>query len=265
MCPVIPIQGGGKPRNFESFAMAVAQPRYQLMAQSLLADITNKRYPVGSLLPTEAKLCEQFGVSRHTVREAMRQLLELGLVSRRQGIGTRVERIPSETSFLLSAHSIYDVMQYIAETTLVILGVNDVVADDRLSEQLSCNRGRRWLHIKGYRQLTEPHGPPISCSEIYVNAAFSGVRDMLPPRETPIHGLIERHYGERIVELRQDIKAVPMPADYAKILEVPENSPGLHIMRHFINSNGEPLEISINTHPSDRFNYTFRLRRDRKI
>lgn len=244
--------------------MAVAQPRYLLLAQSLLADITNKRYPVGSLLPTESELCKQYGVSRHTVREAMRRLLDLGLVSRRQGIGTRVEGMPSEMSFLLTTHSVYDVMQYIAETTLIILSVKDIVADELLSEKLNCSPGRRWLHIHGYRRLADERALPISCSEIYVNAAFNGVRDMLPPREIPIHALIERHYGEQIVELRQNIKAVHMPADYAKILEVPENSPGLHIMRHFINSNGEPLEISINTHPSDRFNYTFRLRRERK-
>ncbi len=67
------------------------QPRYLLLAQDLIQDIDTGRYPVGSLLPTELELCEQFGVSRHTVREAVRRLREMGLVTRHQGIGTRVK------------------------------------------------------------------------------------------------------------------------------------------------------------------------------
>ena len=67
------------------------QHRYAALAQSLLHDIESGRYPVGSLLPTEIELVEQFGLSRHTVREAIRQLQQVGLVTRRKGVGTRVK------------------------------------------------------------------------------------------------------------------------------------------------------------------------------
>jgi len=68
-----------------------AQPRYLAVAERLSQAITQGEYGVGSLLPTESELCDKFGVSRHTVREALRKLRDLGLVTRHQGVGTRVE------------------------------------------------------------------------------------------------------------------------------------------------------------------------------
>src|SRR3546814_19168491 len=64
-----------------------SQPRYLEVADALLADIMAGQFPVGTMLPTEIELCGRFDVSRFTVREALRRLDEMGLVSRRQGSG----------------------------------------------------------------------------------------------------------------------------------------------------------------------------------
>ena len=68
------------------------RPLYQIVAESLIAAIQRGEHPVGSELPSETALCARFNVSRNTVREAVRLMEQAGLVSRRQGIGTRVER-----------------------------------------------------------------------------------------------------------------------------------------------------------------------------
>jgi DNA-binding transcriptional MocR family regulator len=62
--------------------------RHARVSQALLEDISAGRYEVGARLPSEAELEKRFGVSRHTVREAMRRLRDLGVVSARAGIGT---------------------------------------------------------------------------------------------------------------------------------------------------------------------------------
>src|SRR5258708_40270139 len=62
------------------------QPRYMQLAQTLINEIQSGRFPVGSTIPTEFKLCEQFGPSRSTVREAVKQLVQLGMAVR-QGEG----------------------------------------------------------------------------------------------------------------------------------------------------------------------------------
>jgi DNA-binding FadR family transcriptional regulator len=58
--------------------------------EALGADIVGGRYQPGELLPREAELTEQYGVSRTSVREAMKVLAAKGLVEIRQKIGTRV-------------------------------------------------------------------------------------------------------------------------------------------------------------------------------
>lgn len=65
-------------------------PLWSRLAQALANDIVSGKYPVDSLLPTEMQLMELHDVSRHTVREALAELVQLGLIERRPRSGTRV-------------------------------------------------------------------------------------------------------------------------------------------------------------------------------
>lgn len=61
-----------------------------IVVEKILKQIVEKKYKVGDKLPNESMLCEEFGVSRITVREAIKRLSMLGLVSAQQGRGTFV-------------------------------------------------------------------------------------------------------------------------------------------------------------------------------
>ena len=65
----------------------VEAPLYRRVVDALREDIVSGRSAVGDRLPTEDALCRRFGVSRHTVREALRAPREEGLVASRQGAG----------------------------------------------------------------------------------------------------------------------------------------------------------------------------------
>ena len=67
---------------------------YQDLARSLIAELAHGRYSVGSRLPAERDLAQQYGVSRPTVREAMIALEVQGLVDVRIGSGAYVRRLP---------------------------------------------------------------------------------------------------------------------------------------------------------------------------
>ena len=68
------------------------QPMYLTLAGELRDGILGKRWKPGDLLPSEAQLCRDFGVSRGTVIKALEVLLDEGLAQRRQGVGTFVSR-----------------------------------------------------------------------------------------------------------------------------------------------------------------------------
>ncbi|WP_121067950.1 phosphonate metabolism transcriptional regulator PhnF [Chachezhania antarctica] len=71
-------------------------PLWKSIADELTADIAEGRHAPGSKLPTEAQLAARFGVNRHTVRRAMAELAEEGLVHARRGAGVFVAAQPTD-------------------------------------------------------------------------------------------------------------------------------------------------------------------------
>ena len=67
-------------------------PLYRRIEEDLLTQIAEGQLGSGEALPTERELCEQYGVSRITVRRAVRELEIRGYVHRKQGKGTFVSR-----------------------------------------------------------------------------------------------------------------------------------------------------------------------------
>ena len=239
--------------------LIASPPQYVLVAQRLIADITGGRYPVGSLLPTEFELCTQFGVSRHTIREAIRRLQERGLVTRQRGIGTSVKASRVETRYVQSTAAISDLPRYVDDTRLVTSEAAEVIADDALAELLRCPEGQRWLKVTGFRYAGKDK-LPMALTEIYVNAAYGGIGKLIGTMKVPVYTLIEKQYGITIVEVRQEIRATTIGAADAKRLSVKPGSAGLVVTRRYFGDNDRPVEVAVNLHPADRFSYSMSMR-----
>lgn len=243
-----------------SASLGAAQPRYVLLAQSLMQDITDERYAVGSLLPTEGELCRQFGVSRHTVREALRRLREAGLVSRHQGVGTRVKAKRSEKRYVQSMASLADLMQYAQKTRLEVRSTREVVAGGALCGLLRCKEGQRWLLFEGPRFVGRST-VPMAHTQVYIPPAYAAIRQHIGSLNVAIYTLIEKHFDERILEVGQEIGAVTLSSKVARLLHVRPSSPGLSITRHYFGEDDRVLEVAVNLHPQlDLYRYSMRLR-----
>jgi len=68
-------------------------PLYMQIAEQLDDAIRSMKFAAGALLPTEKMLSRQYGVSRHTIRTAIRCLRDRGMLSTRPGVGTLVKGI----------------------------------------------------------------------------------------------------------------------------------------------------------------------------
>src|SRR5580700_3646758 len=74
-------------------------PKYLPVYKELRGRLDRGDLPIGSLLPAEDRLCSQFGVTRYTLREALRILEREGFIQRRRRAGTRVLARPSKHLF----------------------------------------------------------------------------------------------------------------------------------------------------------------------
>ncbi len=239
----------------KDFPAITSAPRYQQLSAVLARELREGRYAVGSLLPPEPELCQRFAVSRHTVREAVRQLCDMGLVSRHQGVGTVVRASHSDKQYSASLSSLSDLMAYAQGTRLKVLGSRRVEADAALSAQLRCQEGERWLEWNTCRYPVDG-GEPIVHMRVFVRPECEGMRGELESGKAWVFGLIEKYGGERILEAQQVVGAVALPADSARLLGVKPRSPGLLVRRFYLGRNGRLLSVSLNMHPPGRVEFT---------
>lgn len=229
--------------------------KHALIAEALSSDIQGGRYKVGDLLPSEAELGAAFGVSRHTVRIALRTLHSLGLVISQQGVGTLVNKDQLTSRYSHAFNSASDLLQYATSTKPRVIDTTQIVVDPERSDYLGCRPGEHWWRIRTLR-FAATGLAPVAYSEIHIPLAFGAVLADIPKSKHPIFALIEQRFHESIVEIRQDICAITVNNVEADYLEVPRKAPGLEITRRYIGKNGRTLEAARSVHPSGSFKYS---------
>jgi DNA-binding GntR family transcriptional regulator len=243
--------------------LAAALPRYRVVAQALLRDIENGRYQIGERLPTEAQVCAQFGVSRHTAREAMRRLAEAGMLVRRAGVGTTVKAAnQAQGRYTARVSDLSDLFAFNRQTRFELLAEDSVLVDATLAEILPGASGQRWVRFTVLRHAPRTPGPIVH-THILMRPGYEAVRERIGEPGAMVYELIEHLHGQRISELRQEISCVRTPAAIARLLGTRPGSPALRVLRWYVAADASVLSVAINTYPEERFKLTTRWRLDR--
>ena len=128
--------------------------------QTDLAALINKT-PAGQRLPSEPELAKQLGVSRATLREAMRSFETQGLIRRRQGSGTfvvgKVQALDSGLEVLESLETI--AKRQGLEVSVSDLSIEAVTADDDLAASLNVAVGAKLTRV---RRVIRADGRPVA-------------------------------------------------------------------------------------------------------
>jgi GntR family transcriptional regulator len=237
-------------------------PLYARVVASLKTEILKGTYPVGTQLPSEDILSDQFSVSRHTVREALRRLRDDGLVVSRKGAGTTVLRPAVGQSYVQEVASIDDLFSFVKALRFRVDIVQIVTADTTLAKRIGGSEGEKWLKIAGYRYPIGKEHPACSL-DVYVNGDYAGVARLLDNNKGPIFELIETLYGERIVEVEQVFNMSPMPADVAGALNVKAGDVAVEVIRTFRTTSGKMAQVAIAHYPVEGFTFSMKLRRSK--
>jgi DNA-binding GntR family transcriptional regulator len=242
-------------------ALGARTPQYALVAGRLMASIREGRYRPGTLLPAESALCEQFGVSRITVRAAMKELELRGLVSRRPGIGTRVEAATAPERFVHSADTIEGIMQFTAGLSFQVLKAESIRADEELALRLDWARGQELLRVSGLR--VERSGRPVCSSVHYIASAYAVPARELQGRTGSIAVFLAKRQGEEIAEARQIIEARNLSSAQARVLKAKPREAALATRRWYYTATGRLLIVTESLFPQGRYTYSVRMRRER--
>jgi GntR family transcriptional regulator len=234
--------------------------RYLRIAADLRRAIAGGRYPVGAQLPTEHELCRQLGVSRFTVREAIRVLATSGLVRRKPRAGTVVTALPDDTRYRHSIGSLRDLGQYAQTTDFQYVYVGRVELTKAMARLLSARAGQEWIYAMALRREVGG-GKPLGLTRLYLNPALKGIERALRGAHSPVYSIIEKEFGLRIDRVEQVINGIVLDEHDATNLEVPPGSPGLSIRRSYFDESGRLIELADNVHPASRFAYRIELRR----
>jgi len=156
------------------------RPHFADIARELTEGIASGRFPVGSYLPTELELRDHYQTSRHTVRAALHELQQLGLVSRRKNAGTRVESMQPRNDFRPSLASVDDLVQFGSEHLRLVQSTQHIEASARLAKTLRCAQGTQRIVLMYQRNSEDRHyGVP----DELVDDAPVGLHDCLHPDE----------------------------------------------------------------------------------
>jgi len=235
-------------------------PKYTAVADQLVVAIRDGAYTPGDLLPSESELTRHFGVSRHTVRSALRALYEKGLIVSQQGRGSIVQSATVTPRYTQAWDSIEDILQYAHETPRDIVESKRITVDKTLSEWLQCSPGYNWWEIHT-RRHSKAGGAIIASSQIWVPDNFGNAVAQLPHSTEPLFVLIEQEYGCTFAEIRQTISIAEAVSREARDLNVEIGSSVMCVERRFTDERGGVLEVSRTVHPVENFRYESSLRR----
>jgi GntR family transcriptional regulator len=231
-------------------------PLYHQMEQILLERISRPDM-VNRLLPSEAELGEMFGVSRATVKKALDNLANRGLLNRRRALGTRVTR-PQITEDLARLTSYTEEMEakgLTIRTQLLNVRLHAPARD--ISERLKLQPGEQSLQIKRLRGTNELF--PVVLLQTEIPSRFS-----IDPSEDfslSLYRIIEQKYRIPIDGAEEIISAGKANDEEAAKLLISRGGSVLIMERLTYTRSQEPLEFVRAVYRPDRYQFSIRLKR----
>lgn len=242
---------------------ASGEPPLYYRVKSLLEErIRSGKLAPRSQLPSELELCQEFGVSRGTIREALRELVAAGLVQRLQGKGSFVSPSPTFSPPPLKYTGLLeDLYDQVTKVDVRSVEVEVRVGPAEVLRALKLEPGTAVTVVKRDRHLD---GQPFAYTINYLPTDIGSRIDPPRLRKYPLLRVLEENLGIEIDSAEQSMRATLADAAAAARLGVPIASPLMFAERLYFARRGNPLYIANSLYRADRYQFTVHLKRYRK-
>ncbi|TKV61743.1 GntR family transcriptional regulator [Nakamurella flava] len=228
-------------------------PLYFQVAQQIERAINEGELAPGDRLDNEISLAEQFGLSRPTMRRAIQELVDKGLLVRKRGVGTQV--VHGQVTRPVDLTSLFDdLVNHHQVPTTTILENAIVPAPDEAAVRLAVNPGSPVLHL---RRLRFAHGEPLALMENFLP------EDLIPVGEADLatRGLYQlmRSRGVNIRVAKQRIGARTGTPDECSMLGEKRGTPVLTMERVAHDDSGRPVEWGRHAYRASQYSFEVTL------
>ncbi len=206
----------------------VREPLYAIIASRAEARIRAAEWAPGDRLPPERELCRDLNVSRATLRQALAELEERGLVSRHQGRGTFVTRprVQADLAGFFSYAEALRARGMSLATRVISVGV--VEAGRAIAAELGLLPGDPVVHLERVRAV-EAEALILETTNLPA-ARFPGLetRDFAA---RSLYGILHDDFGCEVETALETLEPVILTPHESHLLGVPRNAPALMIRR----------------------------------
>lgn len=227
--------------------MEVAYHRvYNILREKIL----NKAMAAGEKVPPERVLCDTYGVSRITIRHALKMLQDQGLVERLPGKGTFVKAARQKKMPILDMDYEKSLKKEAPGIIRKIIGWEKILPPENIMQGLGLLKSEQCVLIE---RLDILNNEALSYDKGYIPLSLSSsIDDDIIQRVEFLH-LWERREGLSISYVESATEAVEANAIDSERLQVPVGSPILLTTDTVFSSEGKALAVFITVYRGDRF------------
>jgi GntR family transcriptional regulator len=217
-------------------------PLYFQVEQALASRILEGALPTGVRLPTEPELSEHFGVSRSVIRQALLRLEQMGLVARRQGIGSFVAQNDPPSWQLQGSQGFFEdeVTRLGREVVSKVLRAEVAPLPQWAAALLELDEGMPGVVLERLRYVD---GLLTVYDLNYLPERFAdAVRSLRGAPQGSLYETLRRTHGVTVVSGRRTIDAILAGAEFAHMLEVDAYAPLLLVEAVDVDAAQQPFD-----------------------
>jgi len=231
---------------------------YLQLTRIFLNQIISGQWEIGCQIPTEEELCKEYGVSKITVRQAIKNLAGDGYLLKIQGKGTFVTSSEQPSGFAMKTRFTEDMFgkEVLVKREVVARGVQSSESTAReylkTQENIYCITSQRVVE-----------GEPISLDESYIPVSMLPDAHDLDFATRSLLSMLQERGTKKIFKIVQTVEISPLNGEHAKNLGVVEGVAGLVVHRLFLGSDEIPVAYTRFSGRSDRYKFQTEFERIR--
>lgn len=240
--------------------MSSNRPLYEQLVSFVKNGIESGDLKLGDLLPSETELCDQYNISRSTVRQAFSHLEEDGLVVRKRGKGSFV----SKPKLSRSLQNLYSFSNEITSLGLVpsskVLAYEVITPGEEIMAKLSlCDSEEKVFSITRVRYAGEE---PLALEMTFIPRRIYPFLTQAMVEQGSLYDTLVKRGGVQISHAKETYETLLLKESEAAILGVPKGSGAFYVQRVSYTKAEEVFEYTVMIVRGDRCKYEVDLKAD---